>query len=152
MDVSFVPFDEVFLDASWNWLQDEELRVLIDTSPVTKEEQRAWFNHLSSRTNYVIWGVRCEQEPVGVCGLKHISSSDAEYWGYIGEKKYRGKGIGTIILRFVEQQAVVLGIGNVYLHVLKSNAAAIGLYQKHQYKTINETDRMLLMQKQLHTT
>ncbi|MFY7839475.1 MAG: GNAT family N-acetyltransferase [Lacibacter sp.] len=152
MEVSFVPFNETFLAASWKWLQNEELRLLIDAAPVTKEQQLAWFKQLPNRSDYVIWGVSCENGPIGVCGLKHITAADAEYWGYIGEKEYRGKGIGTAILCFAEEQAVNMGLSGIYLHVLKSNEAAIRLYQKHAYQVAGETSKMLFMQKQVRTS
>lgn len=151
MEVNFVEFDETFLAASWKWLQNEELRQLIDAVPVTKEQQRIWFNQLPNRKDYVIWGVSLEGRPIGVCGLKHITGIDAEYWGYIGEKKFWGKGIGTVILHFTEEQAVKRGVEKISLHVLKSNKAAIHLYQKQQYHIVGQNNQMLLMQKQVLT-
>ena len=151
MEITFTSFDEGFLAASWNWLQNDELRMLIDAAPVTKEQQKAWFEQLTDRTDYLIWGVNCDHQRIGVCGLKHITANVAEYWGYIGEKKYWGKGIGTVMLRFAEQQACKKKLTKLHLRVLKLNNAAIRLYQKQHYQILTETSAMLIMQKQLNT-
>ena len=115
MEVSFVPFDETFLGASWNWLQDDELRRLINAAPITKEQQLKWYNHLGKRNDYSIWGVALEEKPIGVCGLKNRTQKDAEYWGYIGERNYWGNGIGAAILLFAEARAKEYGLSTLLI-------------------------------------
>lgn len=149
MAVSFVTFNEHFLEASWGWLQDEELCKLIHATPVTKQQQQNWFAQLSAKTDYYIWGVAYNSKPVGVSGIKHIHGSSGEYWGYIGEKSYWGKGIGKEMLQLAEQKAKALTLQQLTLNVLAENIRAVKLYQNAGFVVVSDDDSFLLMQKQI---
>lgn len=136
MPLQFVKYDRTFLDASFGWLQDDELRYLIDSPQIDRVQQLAWFDSLPTKEDYMIWGISYEGRPIGACGLKHITSQDAEYWGYIGEKSLWGKGLGTEIIRQMEVEARNRGIGTLYLRVIKDNPRAIRLYQKCGFKEV----------------
>jgi len=149
LEVSFVPFNELFLEASWKWLQDEELRYLIDSTPVSKEQQLQWYNSLSKKTDYKIWGVVYNELPIGVCGLKNITTTQGEYWGYIGEKTFWGKGIGKAILLFIEEFARGAHLNEMVLHVLATNERAIKLYKKNGYEVVNDQAGELMLMKKV---
>src|ERR1051325_3293583 len=108
--LTFSAFDERFLEKSWHWLQDPEIKKLTMTPDFTREEQRRWFEQLPRMTDYRIWGGVCDGEPVGAVGLKQITAGDAEYWGYLGEKKFWGQGIGMAMLGFACGRARELGL------------------------------------------
>ena len=149
-DVELVPFDKRFFDKSRRWLEDEEVNRLTDTGELPAEPDRLkWFESLPSKNDYLIWGVACEEEPIGACGLKNIQGSNAEYWGYIGETTYWGKGLGSSMLKGVEQKAKELNLDELYLTVLVENNRAIGLYRKNGYFETGRADNRLTMAKRL---
>lgn len=127
-ELSLVEYDEVFLQASWNWLNDKEIRYLTQTPEFSKEDQLAWFKLLSAKADYKIWGIKFNLEKIGAAGLKNIDNGKAEYWGYIGEKKYWGQGLGSLILDEIMLQANKLSLSEIYLKVLKNNVRAYRLY------------------------
>ena len=149
--IKFSQFNTCFLDLSYKWLQDKELCTLINCNPPTKQSQREWYDSLEYKTDYKIFGVTYNDLPIGVWGLKHITSNDAEYFGYIGDKQYWGKGIGKELVTFIENKAKSLGIKNVYLNVIASNVRAYKLYTKMNYKVIesqqNEGVQLIIMSK-----
>lgn len=149
MDVSFVDYNRQFLSLSHKWLSDKEIKHLTNTPDVTRESQEIWFSSLHGRNDYYIKGVLFNGRPIGACGLKHITSTDGEYWGYIGEKDYWGKGIGGRMMAFIEECAKSLGLRQIYLHVLKDNERAIRLYTKNGYRAVSEKDNLTKMTKQL---
>lgn len=108
--IKFSQFNEHFRDLSYQWLQDNELCSLINCKSPTKESQKEWYNSLESKIDYKIFGVTYNNVPIGVCGLKHMTSNDAEYFGFIGNKQYWGKGIGKELITFIENQARSFGI------------------------------------------
>lgn len=55
-------------------------------------------------------------------------------------KRYRGRGIGRVLLQTVEQDAAEHGLGCVGLHVEAQNAGARRLYQNCGYEVISERD------------
>ena len=123
-----VDYNEVFLEKSWEWLNDAEIKALTMTPDFTKEQQQEFYRSLPHRTNYWIKGIEENEEPIGAMGLKHISKTSAEYWGYIGEKVFWGKGIGAFILEEAIKKAKQLGLQQVYLHVNNTNSRAKQLY------------------------
>ena len=148
--VELLPFDKRFFEKSRSWLEDEEVNRLTDTGELPSEPDRLkWFESLPSKKDYLIWGVACEEEPIGACGLTNIQGPKAEYWGYIGEKIYWGKGLGSSMLKGVEQKAKELNLDELYLTVLVENNWAIGLYRKNGYLEMGKADNRLTMAKRL---
>lgn len=132
MDIlKLVEYDKTYFDLSKEWLSDGELKHLIHAGELPSDEDRlAWFGSLPDRSDYLIWGVDYNDQPIGVSGLKRIVNKQAEYWGYIGEKAYWGKGLGKDLMKEVINKALALGIDTVWLRVRKYNLRAINLYKK----------------------
>ncbi len=128
--LEFVKFDEIFLEKSWNWITTEPIKTLIDAGEINKEDQLNWYGELENRTDYFVEGIKYKSTPIGVWGLKKITSDNAEYYGYIGEPEFWGKGIGKIIIARAINKAKKVGIKTLYLHVLKFNQRAINLYKR----------------------
>lgn len=148
--VELVPYDRGYFEKSRLWLEDEEVNRLTDTGELPEETARLrWFESLPSKSDYLIWGVAFEERPIGACGLKHIRDSKAEYWGYIGEKCYWKKGLGTSMLNCVEQKAKELSIEELYLTVLVDNARAVRLYRKNGFIESGMADGYFSMTKRL---
>ena len=146
-ELSFVPYDEDFLRRSFMWLQDNELRSLTNAPEITREKQQEWFASLPERLDYLIWGIRLGDEPVGACGLKKVTASDAEYWGYLGEKYLWGKGLGRQLVEFCLQRARQLGLRRVWLTVNAENRRAIALYAKMGFSVVRRDAANLEMER-----
>ncbi len=88
-----VPYDERFLEASYEWLNDPELRALMDAEAPTTQSQRAWYEAIPTRPGYVIWGVAVHDRPAGYIQLKRLDEpqqiplagvllADRSLWGW----------------------------------------------------------------------
>ena len=141
-----VQFDKCYFDLSKSWLTDSELRHLIHAETLPSDEERLrWFELLSSRSDYRIWGIDYLMQPIGVCGLKHITDGQAEYWGYIGEKSFWGKGLGSCIMTEVLLKAQDLRLTRVYLRVRKYNLRAFRMYEKYGFSIDSEDSSVYCM-------
>lgn len=128
------PYDRRFLDLSWDWLRDPEVKALTLTPDFSREDQIAFFDRLPGRADYHIWGVELDGTgPIGAAGLKNVRGHRAEYWGYIGERAWWGKGLGRQLMAVVEKKAVELGFTELDLKVSVDNPRAIALYEKTGY-------------------
>lgn len=136
-----VDYSLVFLDRSWEWLNDPEIKALTMTPDFSKNDQMAFFKSLPSKKDYWIKGIMEDGIPIGAMGLKHITQQQAEYWGYIGDKNYWGKGIGSFMMEEAINKAAALGLKQIYLHVDKQNARAKQLYVKKGFVLTGEGDR-----------
>lgn len=149
MAIAFVPFDEMFLEASWKWLQDDELRTLIDAPQITREQQKEWYDRLPFRKNYFIWGVLENNIPIGACGLKNVHDGKGEYWGYIGDKAYWARGIGKLMVDFIEEYAKRKSLKEIELQVIEINKRAIQLYSGKGFEKTGSLNNLCLMKKRL---
>lgn len=144
--ISLEPFDEAFLIKSNKWLNDPEIQYLIDSAPVSLDDQFFWFRGLVYRDDYRIWGILCENKRVGVAGLRHITDKSGEFFCYVGEKEYRG-GIGRPILESVEQKAIQMGLSKLWLRVKFDNVIAKHLYDRLGYVVYKSDDKFYYMEK-----
>jgi len=147
--IKLVKFSEEFLDLSYKWLRDNEIRILTNTPCFTREKQKEWYNSLKNRKDYFIWGVKYNSRKIGACGLKNITDEKAEYWGYIGEKDCWGKGIGTVMLNKVIEFARKRNIKTLWLRVRHDNVRAKRLYANYGFKEVSEKDNILVMEKNI---
>jgi len=147
MVINLVEYDRIFLTLSWLWLNDPEIKVLTDTPDFSKESQERWFESLCTIDNYLIWGITVDDIPIGVCGLKNITKDNCEYWGYIGDKAYWGKGIGKYMVEKLEMKAMDLNLRKIYLKVLITNERAIKLYNRMGYVVVASDEKELFMEK-----
>lgn len=132
--VRLVPYTEQFLDRSWTWLRDPEIKALTMTPDFERDDQLRFFDSLPQRHDYRIWGVELLGKGlIGAAGLKNIEGASAEYWGYIGEKEYWGRGLGRQMLAAIEDQARALEIDRLRLIVAKENRRAVTLYRHSGY-------------------
>lgn len=151
MVIKFVEYDKKYCGLSWNWLNDYEIKKLTMTPDFTKENQNNWFFSLKQRNDYLIWGIECDNKPVGVLGMKNIDYNDksGEYFGYIGEKDYWSKGIGKIMMEYITKKAMEKKLTIIYLKVVKSNEMAIKLYLKNGFQTFEDDGEYLNMIRQV---
>lgn len=141
----FVDYSTIYLENSWEWLNDFEIKNLTNTPNFSKEDQLSFYNLLPQKKDYYIRGIELDNKPIGVCGLKKITSEDAEYWGYIGVKEYWGKGIGKFIINYLIGIAKEKSLKSIYLHVVESNIRAIKLYVKIGFEVENTIDGLVKM-------
>lgn len=147
--IELVKYDYDFLMASRKWLSDpiiKKMTLASDIDPIAQEE---WFKNLENRKDYIIFGVVFEGEKIGALGIKNIDINikSGEYWGYIGEKKYWGRGIGSQMLKEMIKSCKSMSIERLYLKVRKDNIRAIQLYKKNGFEIFEESIDMYLMDK-----
>jgi UDP-2,4-diacetamido-2,4,6-trideoxy-beta-L-altropyranose hydrolase len=117
---------------TFRWLQNKKLRedFLVSETPLRSNHFLYWRNVLNSRDQsaYAIYYL---DKHVGNCGLKNIDieNCSSELWIYLADEDVRGKGVAknsvvTLLMKAKNEYASRL----VYLHVSRSNAAAIRLY------------------------
>lgn len=129
--VRLVPFDRKYLDHSWHWLNDPEIKGPTMTPDFTREDQEAFFETLPQRENYHIWGIESiEGEPLGAVGLKHVAGVRAEFWCYIGERSWWGRGIGGDALRLSEVEARKLGLKELTMVATSDNSRSLNAYRR----------------------
>ncbi len=135
-----VPFDEVFLAKSYDWLTDPEIARLTMVGSVNREGQRAWYDGLATRIDYVVWGIAYDGVPVGVMGLKHLGDDDGgEYFCYVGDTAYWGRGIAAWAFREICAVARARGLRYLWGLIGKHNDRSLGVHQREGFVVVGET-------------
>ncbi len=130
-NIHLEPYDRTYLNLSWEWLRDSEIKALTLTPDFTREQQLTFFDTLSSRADYRIWGVAADDgEKIGAAGIKHIDGPDGEFWCYIGERAWWGRGIGGRILELCEDKARLFGVERLIMIAAASNARSVKAFEK----------------------
>ena len=145
LSIEFVEYSLIFLEKSWFWLRDDEIKHLTLTPDFTREQQMNFYNSLSDKKDYFIKGIESNGMPIGACGLKKINNYDAEYWGYIGEKKYWGQGIGKEMMNYIISITKKKHLKSIYLSVSRSNIRAQKLYEKNGFVIERINDDIIKM-------
>lgn len=148
-NIKLVTYNEDFLEKSWGWLNDKEIKHLTMTPNFEKLDQVEFFQKIKTHTSYFIYGLVYAGNPIGACGLKNFIDNKAELWLYIGNKDYWGKGLGRIIMHYLESEAINKGLKKLYLKVIKENLVAIKLYKNTGYVEVDVNERFIIMEKDL---
>lgn len=147
--IKIIKFSKKLLNKTWIWLKDSEIKALTMTPDFSKRQQLKWFKELKNNKKYFVKGIEYNKERIGVVGLKNINNCEAEYFGYIGEKKYWGLGIGKEMLKYIENYCRKNKLKKIYLKVLKGNKRAFLLYQSFGYIIVKEENLIYIMKKNL---
>lgn len=130
--ISFCEFDRAFFELSNKWLNEPTIKKLTMAPSTTREQRLCWFETLKTRDDYRIEGIKVNGIPIGALGIKRIDYKEktGEYFGYIGECDYIGKGLGKEMVNHAFSIAKNIGLNSLYLKVSNTNERAIRLYLK----------------------
>ena len=140
IDIQFREFDRIAFEMSLKWLNDHEIKRLTNTPDTDRESREKWFQGLKDRNDYYITTAWHGDDPIGVVGLKHINSTDAEAYIYIGERKYWGKAVGIEMLKYALDYGRSLGLSSVYSLIGKDNINSYKLHRRFGFKKEKEGD------------
>ncbi|MGE6513587.1 GNAT family N-acetyltransferase [Lysinibacillus sphaericus] len=143
--IEFREYDRRTLECSFEWLNEPELKSLTMTPDFTKKSQEEWFHALKGKKNYYIKSIYLNGKPIGAMGVKNINEHCGEYWGYIAEKDYWGKGYGKYLLNHAIEFSNKKNLEYLYLKVNRDNNRAIKLYKKIGFIDQFEIDDILYM-------
>lgn len=153
LKMKLIDYTEEILEKSWLWLNDPEIKYLTNTPDFTREGQKKWFNSLPENKTYWVKGLELEGEVIGVVGLKNIDvkKETAEYFGYIGEKKFWGRGLSKSLFDLVFKVAVHdFKLKTLYLNVIPDNIRAIKAYEKVGFKITGVSKENVMMNLDLY--
>ena len=130
-------FDNKFLKATYDWLQDSKLKKkFFLRKEITWQNHLTWFDSYKSDSSQKMFAILDNQTHCGNCGFKNINTIDekAEMWIYLGNEKFQGKGLASNALKALLNYGFSeMKLNKIYLHVDEFNKKAIALYEKHKF-------------------
>jgi len=95
---------------------------------------------LFQKEGSVLWVAEVADKVVGCCGVyptNGLPKGYAELVKFYLSKEARGLGVGRALMEKCTQSALELGYTQLYLESLPQFAAAISIYEKQGYTTID---------------
>ncbi|MFV0275499.1 MAG: GNAT family N-acetyltransferase [Bacilli bacterium] len=114
----------------------------ISTKFTTYYNENNMLNYINNVDNYIYVCKKYDK----IVGFIHLLNLTFEYEIInIGvDKNYRNIKIGSKLLEFVEDLAIKNKINNIFLEVNENNYSAIKLYEKFNFKIIQERKKEIL--------
>ena len=100
----------------------------VQTKPISKDEHYEYMNKQKSNPNFHQWIATDGKYDVG-----YIRIFDKDI-NIMVEKRFQKKGIGTIMLKLVEKNAIKIGIKKLKAVVMTGNKSSKKIFIKNNYK------------------
>ncbi len=151
--INFKPHSRKDIIHRIRWLNDPEANLYIgDQTSTNLEEQNEWFDRYEKTKNKIFFTIYDDDRPIGFMGLSNINrlKGKAGLFIMIGEREYRGKGVGRVCLQYlINYASQKLKLARLTLEVLKDNLPAIRLYQKMGFLTEKQSETEIFMSLEL---
>lgn len=131
MNVHLSPFETRHLESTFQWIQNQQLRKMMNMPIATWEQHEAWYRRQKKLENH-LFAITVDDEHIGNCCLKNVDmpSRKAELWIYVGNSASRGKGAGKKAMQLLLNYGFTkLGLNRIYLYVMPYNTVAIQMYE-----------------------
>lgn len=137
-DIQLIELTEEYIELVRNWRNSPEVSQYMYTDNIiSKEQQKEWFNKISTNPTYKYWMIFYKKTPVGVANLYDINRTLSScYWAfYLGDTSIRGAGIGAKVeynvLSYVFDH---LNLNKLRCEVLVSNYLVIKMHEKFGFR------------------
>ena len=113
-------------------------KVTADLEPVSIEEREPWFLAHSIESSRPIWMIYSQEELMGWVSLSDFNARPAynktvEISIYL-DQMYKGRGAGSQVLTFIEEQVVNLDVETIVALIFSHNEASQKLFAKFNYQ------------------
>lgn len=117
-----------------DWRNSEFVqKYFIYQEKITEKEHLEWLNQKVFTGKVIQFIIVSNDVPIGSVYLQNIDNfhKKAEYGIFIGSQEGCGKGIGTVVAKYILKYAFEeMQLHRVYLRVLENNIRAIQCYEK----------------------
>lgn len=128
-------------DFAFKWYQDSELVRMVDgenAKPYDYEKLNVMYNYLNKKGELYFIEIKR--------GYDYLAIGDVTFWRedmpiVIGNKNYRGKGVGLKVIKSLIKRAKTLGYERIYVNEIYSyNIASQRAFEKAGFKKYKEKD------------
>jgi len=140
--IELKPLHENHAKYFFNWFQDEEViqySLSIFQKLQTESQVKEWLKETVNDTKTFKQGIFLKNTDclIGYAGICDLSSTNksGEYFIFIGDKSYWGKGVGTeVTTKVIEIGFNDLGLNRIMLTVSEPNVGGVKAYQRAGFK------------------
>ena len=114
--------------------KDIDLCYELDLKTISLWSKKQWANELK-KEGINVYGLLFTNFVVGIC-VFHVVHDEAQINYFVVEQKYRKKGFGSFLMKYLIKQCEKLNINKLLLEVSQSNLTAEKFYSHFDFFTV----------------
>ena len=114
--------------------KDIDLCYELDSNTISLWSKKQWANEFK-KEGIKVFGVLLSNLVIGIC-VFHIVLDEAQINFFVVNHKYRKKGFGSYLMRYLINQCEKLNINKLFLEVSHTNVTAEKFYSSFDFSTV----------------
>ena len=114
--------------------KDIDLCYELDSNTISLWSKKQWANEFK-KEGTKIFGLLTSNLVIGIC-VFHVVLDEAQINFFVVNQKYRKKGYGTHLMKYLIKQCEILNINKLLLEVSLSNTTAQKFYTRFDFHTV----------------
>ena len=114
--------------------KDIDLCFELDSNTISLWSKKQWANEFRKK-GIKVFGISLSETVIGIC-VFHVVLDEAQINFFVVNPKYRKKGFGTYLMRYLIKECKNLNINKLVLEVSHDNFAAEKFYRRFDFFTV----------------
>ena len=114
--------------------KDIDLCYELDSNTISLWSKKQWTNEFK-KEGIKVFGILLSNLLIGIC-VFHVVLDEAQINFFAINQKYRKKGHGSQLMRYLIKQCEILNINKLFLEVSQTNAIAEKFYSRFNFSTV----------------
>ena len=116
--------------------RDIDLCYELDSNTIALWSKKQWANEFK-KEGIKVFGLLFSNFVIGIC-VFHIVLDEAQINFFAVNHKYRKKGFGTYLMRYLIKECEKLNINKIFLEVSHTNLTAENFYNRFNFSTVGK--------------
>ena len=114
--------------------KDIDLCYELDSNTISLWSKKQWANELK-KEDVKVFGLFLSNLVIGIC-VFHVVLDEAQLNFFVVNQKYRGKGYGSYLMRYLIKECEKSSIKRIFLEVSNTNITAEKFYSSFDFFTV----------------
>ena len=114
--------------------KDIDLCYELDSNTISLWSKKQWANEFK-KEGIKVFGLLLSNLVIGIC-VFHVVLDEAQINFFVVNQKYRNKGYGSFLMRYLIEQCEKLNINKLFLEVSHTNFIAEKFYNSFKFSTV----------------
>ena len=114
--------------------KDIDLCYELDSNTISLWSKKQWVNELK-KEDVKVFGLLLSNLVIGIC-VFHVVLDEAQINFFVVNQKYRGKGYGSYLMRYLIKECEKSKINRIFLEVSNNNITAEKFYSSFDFFTV----------------
>ena len=114
--------------------KDIDLCYELDSNTISLWSKKQWTKEFK-KDGIKVFGILLSNYVIGIC-VFHVVLDEAQVNFFVINEKYRKKGFGTYLMKYLIKKCEKLNINKLFLEVSQTNTTAVKFYNRFDFSTV----------------